>query len=121
MSSNNLQKTFLLLLILFLSVSASAQIGSGISMEIRDESSLGRDRIISTIVEIKNNSQNNFKGKLFINVPSGFRNISGNMNEIDVNAGDNIYLPVKFLINSNAGFGESEIVFTLKDMLDHEV
>lgn len=121
MSSNNLQKTFLLLLILFLSVSASAQIGSGISMEIRDESSLGRDRIISTIVEIKNNSQNNFKGKLFINVPSGFRNISGNMNEIDVNAGDNIYLPVKFLINSNAGFGESEIVFTLKDILDHEV
>jgi hypothetical protein len=121
MSPNNLQKIFILFFTLCISLTVSAQTGNGISMEIRDEASLGRDRIVSSIIEIKNNSQAHFKGKLFIAVPSGFRNISGNMTEIDIDSGGNIYLPVKILINNNAPSGKSEINFTLKDTADKEV
>jgi hypothetical protein len=77
---------------------------------------MGKDRIISTIAEIKNNSQNHFKGKLSIVVPKGFRNISGNTSEIEVPAGGHLYLPIKILVSSNAGFGDSKIDFTLTDI-----
>ncbi len=97
----------------FISSLAFAQTSDGLSMDIREESDLGRDRIISAIVEIKNNSQSKFKGKLNITVPTGFRNISGNTSEIEIPSAGSIYLPIKILINSNAGFGESKIDFNL--------
>lgn len=102
--------------IFLISSLAFAQSSDGLSMDIREESDIGRDRIISTIVEIKNSSQSNFKGKLNITVPTGFRNISGNSSEIEIPSGGNIYLPIKILVNSNAGFGESSIDFTLTDL-----
>ncbi|SMP15394.1 hypothetical protein [Chryseobacterium profundimaris] len=93
-----------------------AQTGKGITMEIRKDSNLGQDRIISTIAEIKNHSQTPFKGKMNVIAPKGFRNISGNTSDIDIPAGGNLFLPIKILISSNAGFGESKIEFTLTDL-----
>ncbi len=113
------RKTLFLFLIFSIPTLVFAQTGSGISMEIRDDSDMGRDRIISTIAEIKNESQNPFKGKLNIIVPKGFRNISGNTSEIEIPAGGNIFLPLKILVSGNAGFGESKIEFTLTDLQDH--
>jgi len=109
-------RRIIILLIPFLSLLVSAQTGNGLSMKIREESTMGRDRIISTVAEIKNDSQTRFNGKLNIIVPTGFRNISGNISDIDIQPGGNIYLPVKILINSNAGFGESKIDFNLTDL-----
>ncbi|MDR6157757.1 hypothetical protein QF023_001273 [Chryseobacterium sp. SLBN-27] len=113
---NHFRRIFFLFLISFIPSLVSAQNSSGITMEIRDDSNMGKDRIISTIAEIKNNSQNHFKGKLSIVVPKGFRNISGNTSEIEVPAGGHLYLPIKILVSSNAGFGDSKIDFTLTDI-----
>lgn len=118
---SHFRRIFFLFLISFIPALVSAQTGNGISMEIRDDSNMGKERIISTIAEIKNDSQNPFKGKLSIAVPKGFRNISGNISEIEVPAGGTLYLPIKILVNSNAGFGESTIDFTLTDLQNNIV
>lgn len=121
MFSSQFRRILFVFLISFISALVSAQTGNGITMEIRNDSNLGQDRIISTIAEIKNDSQNPFKGKLNIIVPKGFRNISVNASDIEIPAGGNLFLPLKILVNSNADFGESKIEFTLTDLQNNVI
>lgn len=121
MFSSQFRRILFVFLISFISALVSAQTGNGITMEIRNDSNLGQDRIISTIAEIKNDSQNPFKGKLNIIVPKGFRNISVNASDIEIPAGGNLFLPLKILVNSNANFGESKIEFTLTDLQNNVI
>ncbi|WP_200247471.1 COG1470 family protein [Chryseobacterium paridis] len=92
-----------------------AQNSAGITLEIRNESRVDKGNIIDLILVLKNESNSHFKGKVEINIPSGFRNISGNKTEVDMKSGDHLFLPVKILINNNAVAGASSIAFKLTD------
>ncbi|WP_261512761.1 COG1470 family protein [Chryseobacterium paludis] len=92
-----------------------AQNSAGISLDIRNESRADKGNIVDLTLVLKNEGNHSFKGKIEINTPSGFRSISGNKIEVAMNSGDNLFLPVKILVNNNAGAGESQIIFKLTD------
>lgn len=92
-----------------------AQNSEGVTLEIRNESRADKGNIVDLILVLKNESNTPFKGKVEMNIPSGFRNISGNKTEVDMKSGDNLFLPIKILVNNNAVAGESPIVFKLTD------
>ncbi|WP_131701430.1 hypothetical protein [Chryseobacterium sp. FH2] len=90
-------------------------------MEIRNESNSENPNIIDVLLVLKNNENNRFKGKIDINTPSGFRTISDSKIEIELNPGQNLFIPVKILINKNAGSGKADLTFSLTDDQNHPV
>lgn len=121
MLGNLFKKIILVFLVLLSCILISAQ-DSGITMEIRNESKADKTNIIDLILVVKNeNSNTPFKGNIGINVPSGFRSILNNTFAVDLKPGENIFLPVKILVNSDAPYGETNFVFNLKDLQDRLV
>ncbi|MCJ7932630.1 MAG: hypothetical protein MUW56_03080 [Chryseobacterium sp.] len=92
-----------------------AQNSSGLSLDIRNESRPDKAGILDLIIVLNNEGAHDFKGKVEINIPAGFRNISGNNLQVEMKSGEHLFLPVKILVSSNAGSGESRLVFRLAD------
>lgn len=122
MLTDPFKKIILVFLIPLSFILISAQDHSGIRMEIRNESRADKSSIIDLIVSVKNeNPDTPFKGNINIQVPSGFRSILNNTVEVDLKPGENIFLPVKILINNDAAYGEANITFNLTDLQNHLV
>lgn len=96
-------------------VHTSAQVYSGIDMEIRNESTSDKPNIVDLVVWVKNETSSKFEGNIYIDVPKGFRSVSGNQIKIQLNSGENRFLPVKILVSNDAGFGDEEIIFSCKN------
>lgn len=71
--------------------------------------------IISTIVKIKNTSDNDFLGNIHIKESQGMRSISGNMIPVNIPMADSLFIPVKLIIQSNIEAGTFPILFNLSD------
>lgn len=117
-----LKKIILVFLIPLSAILISAHDHSGISMEVRNESKADKSNIVDLIVVVKNeNPSTSFKGNITIDVPTGFRSILNNRIEVDLKAGENIFLPVKILINNDAPYGEANLKFSLTDLQNRSV
>ncbi len=84
-----------------------------VSMEVGSESVVQENNIIDLIVVLKNNEKVPFRGKINIHTPKGFRAISANGIDVDLDAEESIFMPVKILVNNNALSGEKKISFDL--------
>ncbi|MFP7655592.1 COG1470 family protein [Chryseobacterium proteolyticum] len=111
---NLFKRTFSVFLIL-IAVLIPAQNNAGVILEIRNESRADKGNIIDLIVVVKNTGNDPFTGKVEITTPSGFRNISPGKTEVHMKPGENLYLPVKILVNNNVVAGESHILCKLTD------
>lgn len=108
------RKIVLIFLISISFVFTSAQVYSGIDMEIRNESTADKPNIIDLVILVKNESSSKFDGTISIDVPKGFRSISGNQIKVELNTGEKRFLPVKILVSNDAGSGDEELVFSCK-------
>jgi uncharacterized membrane protein len=81
-------------------------------MQIRNESSADKPNIVDLVVLVKNETSSKFNGNIYIDVPKGFRSVSGNQIKVELNAGEKRFLPVKILVSNDAGSGEEEIIFS---------
>ncbi len=90
-------------------------------MEIRNESNSGNLNIIDVVLVLKNNENTSFKGKIEINTPSGFRTISDAKVNIELNPGQNLFIPAKILISNNAVSGNVSFTFSLIDEQNRQV
>ncbi|MCJ8152665.1 hypothetical protein MKJ01_02670 [Chryseobacterium sp. SSA4.19] len=116
-----LRKITLVFLIPFAFIIAHAQQIPDVSMEIRSESGTSENNIIDLTVILKNNSKIPFKGKINVNTPQGFKAVSFSGINVDLDAGEGVFLPVKILVNNNAVSGEKKIDFNLIDQQEHAV
>ncbi|NIF06479.1 hypothetical protein F3J23_13605 [Chryseobacterium sp. Tr-659] len=98
-----------------------AQNSPGISLDIRNESRADKADILDLMVVLNNEGATHFKGKVEINIPDGFRNISGNSLQVDMKPGEHLFLPVKILVSNNAGSGEARLAFRLSDQQNKTV
>ncbi|ROI06577.1 hypothetical protein EGI16_01325 [Chryseobacterium sp. G0240] len=114
MFQNALKKIFSVFLILFLT-GLPAQQRSGISLDIRNESRTGKAGILDLIMVLNNEGSTDFKGKIEMALPTGFRNISGNSIQVSMKSGERLFLPVKILVSNNAGSGKAHLSFRLAD------
>ena len=108
------KKIFFIFLISF-QIWIPAQSSSGISLDIRNESRTDKTGILDLIIVLDNQSTNDFKGKINITIPQGFRNISGNSLQVEMKSGEHLFLPVKIVVSNNAVSGESRLGFRLSD------
>ncbi|WP_313090600.1 COG1470 family protein [Chryseobacterium flavum] len=109
-----LKKFFSFFSILFLTA-LPAQQRSGISLDIRNESGTGKAGILDLMIVLNNEGATDFKGKVEMALPAGFRNISGNSIQVSLKSGERLFLPVKILAGNNAGSGEARLIFRLAD------
>ncbi|KFF07792.1 hypothetical protein [Chryseobacterium luteum] len=115
------KRIFFVLFIPLSFILVSAQDYSGVSMEIRNESRADKSNIIDLVLVVKNNTGIPFKGNIKIGVPAGFKNILGSTVDVDLKPAENIFLPVKILVNTGARYGETNITFDLADLQNHIV
>jgi len=116
-------KRVILTFLLFLgSIVSFGQIRDGkIAMEIQDRTPKNESRLLDLMIVLSNNDSENFKGKINLKSPKGFKIINGNNIEIKLKANENRYIPVKILVNSTAEAGEAKIVVKLSDFKDLEI
>ena len=86
-------------------------------MEIEQESSPTRTRLLNLVVAIQNPGANNFSGKLQFDCPKGFKVISGEEPLIELKPYEKKYLPVRIIIETDAKAGSSPIKIRLLDQL----
>ena len=116
------RKIILFLLIPFCNwVSAQANADAAISMEIRNEQNSANPNIIDVLLVLKNNESNHFKGRVEVNTPTGFRTISDSNPEIELNAGQQLFIPLKILKNATIVSGKADLIFTITDEKKHQV
>ncbi len=108
------KKIFFIFLISF-QIWIPAQSSSGVSLDIRNESRTDKAGILDLIAVLENQGPNDFKGKVSITAPDGFRNISGNNLQVEMKSGEKLFLPVKIIVSNNAVSGASRIAFRLSD------
>ncbi|WP_426478504.1 hypothetical protein ACP3T3_03290 [Chryseobacterium sp. CBSDS_008] len=121
MLHNKVLRKILLFFVIPLSVWVSAQADTGISMEIRNEHNPGNPNIIDILLVLKNNENNHFKGRIDVKTPKGFRTISDNNSEIELNAGQNLFIPIKVLTSNSIVSGKADLTFTITDEKYHQV
>ncbi|MEF9478714.1 hypothetical protein OWR28_14305 [Chryseobacterium sp. 1B4] len=97
------------------SIWASAQADAGISMEIRNEQNSANPNIIDVLLVLKNNESKHFKGRVEVNTPTGFRTISDSNPEIELNPGQQLFIPIKILKSATILSGKADLVFTITD------
>lgn len=109
---------FTLFIVLFSSIYINAQkTESNVTMEIEQESSASRSRILNIVVAVQNFGSSNFSGKIQFESPKGFKIISGEEPIIELKANEKKYLPVRIIIQSDAKAGSSPIKFKLLNQL----
>jgi YbbR domain-containing protein len=62
-------------------------------MEIRNESSADKPNIVDLVVLVKNETSSKFNGNIYIDVPKGFRSVSGNQIKVELNVGEKDFYP----------------------------
>lgn len=107
----------LILLLLFFPASFYAQ-EKNQGVDIHVEKTLKRSQaqnIISTAVQIQNRTAQEFSGYIDIPPVKGLRNISRSIIPINVPATDSLFIPVKFLVQSDLQAGTIPVTFSLLD------
>lgn len=112
-------KRFLLLLFL----NGFYGFAQGEKIEIVAENTIGfvKKNLAETSVQLLNNSDSLFEGKLLIHTPEGIKSISGTTIDVAIPPQGKKFLPLKFLIQSSAEAGKKELSFTVLDSESQEI
>lgn len=99
---------FRLLLILLIGSPLAAQnTPAAVAMEIEKEVSGSSSRLVTVVVMLQNLTSQSTPGKLVFTVPSGIKNVTGEALVVALQPNESRYIPVKFLIGSDAVAGPS--------------
>ncbi len=121
MLHNRLFRKIMFFILIPFSVWISAQTGTAISMEIRNEPNRVNPNIVEILLVLKNNESKHFKGKVEVKTPKGFRTISDNNAEIELNPGQNLFIPIKILTSNTIVSGKADLIFTITDEKNQQV
>jgi hypothetical protein len=116
MMLQDLFKKIIFIFLIAFQIWIPAQNSSGIHLDIRNESRADKAGILDLIAVLSSEAATPFKGKIEIAVPQGFRNISGNTLQVDIQPGERLFLPVKIVVSSNAVSGDARLIFRLSDL-----
>jgi len=97
--------TYLLSCVLF----TAQNLGNSVTMNISQETTTSRSRLLSIVAEVENMSNTNFKGNLHIISPKGLRLVSGDESVIEIRSGEKKFFPVRFIIEPDARAGNLPI------------
>ncbi|SFW25741.1 hypothetical protein SAMN02927921_00765 [Sinomicrobium oceani] len=86
-----------------------------VSMQVKSMPNAGKNTISDILVAVENMQTSDFSGSLKVRVPAGFRNISGDLPDITVPAGEKRFFPLKILSGGGARAGDAKIEFLLLD------
>lgn len=86
-----------------------------VSLIAEDVVHVSETKLLSTSVQVVNNSKEEFRGEISALLPAGYSKIGDEKVRVSVAAGGKTYYPFKFLILNEAAGGESAIKFILKD------
>lgn len=84
-------------------------------MDVKKEKETTKKNLIDMVVTLRNTNNEAFSGHLKVNLPKGFRSISGNNIEVYLNPNETQYIPIKVLIQVAAQAGSSEIKIALEN------
>lgn len=111
---NNFIKRLLLFICCFVAC-YQLQAQAVMEMNVETVATAGHQSVLDLTVELKNSSQNSFKGSLKITTPKGFTNISSEETEVDLKSDDRIYVPLKIVKGKGAAAGTAEVMVELFD------
>lgn len=102
------------LLVFFMAGQAVAQDGArGISIAIEKDLSPKNSRLVTLVVVLKNLESKSVSGQLTFSVPEGLQNINAAAIAVALQPLETRYLPVKFLVGTDAAAGASVLVAKL--------
>lgn len=120
--SQNLIKNFANCLLLICSLFLSAQNKTeNILFDIHEKSYNAESKILDLVIVIDNNKDENFKGKLKVSTPTGFRSILGQEIFIDLQKNEKRFISLKFLVGNNADAGDAQINLILTNEFDQKI
>jgi len=116
-------KHFTTCLLLFCTVFLSAQNTTGNTiLDIHEKTYNAESKILDLILVISNNNANeNFKGKIKISAPAGFKSILDQNIAIDLQKNERKFVSVKFLVSNNADAGDAKINLILANQSDQKI
>ncbi|MDF2552336.1 MAG: hypothetical protein K0R77_1611 [Chryseobacterium sp.] len=111
--------TFLLLIgSLFLSAQNKTE---NILFDIHEKSYSEESKIIDLVIVVENNTTENFKGKIKISTPTGFKSILGQEIIVDLQKNERRFVSLKFFVSNNADAGDANINLTLTNQYDQKI
>lgn len=111
--------TFLLLICpLFLLAQTKTE---NILFDIHEKSYSEESKIIDLVIVVENNTNENFKGKIKISTPKGFKSILGHDVMLDLQKNERRFVSLKFFVSNNADAGDANINLILADHYDQKI
>jgi hypothetical protein len=120
--SQNFIKSFANCLLLICSLFLSAQNKTeNILFDIHEKSYNAESKILDMVIVVDNSRNENFKGKLKILTPTGFRSILGQEIAVDLQKNEKRFISLKFFVGNNADAGDAQINLILANELDQKI
>jgi len=121
-TSQKLIKYFAAHLFLICSFFLSAQNKTeNISFDIHEKLYDSESKILDLVIVVNNNSTENFKGKIKIAAPAGFKSIFGQDIAVDLQKNEKRFVSLKFYIGTNAEAGDAKIDLILNDQNNQKI
>jgi len=114
----NLANCLLLICSLFLSAQNKTE---NILFDIHEKSYNAESKILDMVLVVDNNRNENFKGKLKIVTPTGFKSILGQQITVDLQKNEKRFISLKFLVGNNADAGDAQINLILANEFDQKI
>ncbi|WP_129533808.1 hypothetical protein [Chryseobacterium sp. 3008163] len=92
-----------------------------ILFDIHEKSYNAESKILDLVIIIDNNKDENFKGKLKVSTPTGFRSILGQEIFVDLQKNEKRFISLKFFVGNNADAGDAQINLILTNEFDQKI
>ena len=121
--NQNFIKHFTTCLLLICTVFLSAQNKTeSAALDIHEKTYNAESKILDLILVISNNNaQENFKGKIKISAPVGFKSILDQNIAVDLQKNERKFVSVKFFVTNNADAGDAKINLILANQSDQKI
>jgi hypothetical protein len=92
-----------------------------ILFDIHEKSYSTDSKILDLVIVLNNNSNENFKGKIKISTPTGFRSILGQEIVVELQKNEKRFVSLKFFVGNNADAGDAKINLILANQYDQKI
>ncbi|MCU7616897.1 hypothetical protein NZ698_06785 [Chryseobacterium sp. PBS4-4] len=92
-----------------------------ILFDIHEKSYNAESKILDMVIIVDNSKNENFKGKLKISTPTGFKSILGQEIAIDLQKNEKRFISLKFFVGNNADAGDAQINLILANEFDQKI
>lgn len=120
--SKNFIKSFANCLLLICSLFLSAQNKKeDILFDLQEKSYNPESKILDLMFVLDNSGKENFKGKLKISTPEGFKSILGKEIIVDVQKNEKRFISIKFFVGNNTAAGDAKIILNLTNESEQNI